>query len=160
LHAEWVLGIHEWNKRLFRLPVFIIEIHHLSPVYQKCDVADLISPLGCIDHSSLLFVQASKGTLTRGAVSSHDINPFFLVGDIKDRGYLCNSVAFTPGKMLLSHLDLGKCYLMLSMRYYVITCGIKYGCGKGKNKFIFIRTYAKHHELMTLSNTKIKVLIF
>jgi len=130
-----------------------------STVYQRRDVPDLISMLVYIDHLSLLFFQASKRNLTIGEVSSHNINPFF-VGDIEDPEHLCNSVAFTPGKMLLSHLFLGKCYLMLTMGYYVINCGIKYGCGKGKNKFIFVRTYPKHHELMRLSNTNIKLLIF
>jgi len=56
--------------------------------------------LGYIDHLSFTFVQASKGNLTRGDVSGHDINPFF-VGDIKYPELLCNSVAFTPGKMFL-----------------------------------------------------------
>jgi hypothetical protein len=65
---------------------------------------------GYSDHSSLLFVQASKGNLTRGGVKSRH-QPCF-VGDIKFTEHLCNSVAFTPGKMLLD-VDYGILYRMI-----------------------------------------------
>jgi len=79
-------------------------------------VPDLISMLGYIDHLSLLFVQASKGNVTRGEVSSHDIN-FSFCRDIKDSEHLCNSVAFPRGKTLLD-VDYGiLCnYLWYKMR--------------------------------------------
>jgi hypothetical protein len=72
-------------------------------------VPDLMSMLGYIDHLSLLFVQVFKGNLTRGDVSSHHINSFFFVRGIKDPESHCNSVAFTPGKMLLV-IDYGILY--------------------------------------------------